>query len=154
MLCRPSSKPRPPFCRRAACRWQASGYPLEDFNLTIPKGALGTYFGTGPIPSQNEHISSNPYFTGIIVGSVTPPLTELYSAHPVVKSVRVDQKVDQGGLENFDLLLRTTFYTDSLFCVKYFGGEGLDFQGMRVYPSDVCRGRAGISRPALGSSSG
>ena len=39
-----------------------SGYPLEDFNLTIPKGALGTYSGTGPIPNQDEHISNNPQF--------------------------------------------------------------------------------------------
>ena len=70
-----------------------SGYPLESFNLNIPKGALGTYSGTGPIPNGDKQISGSANITGIIVGSVSQPLTQLYAAHLGVESARVDQKV-------------------------------------------------------------
>jgi multidrug efflux pump subunit AcrB len=73
--------------------YMMSGHPLAGFSFTIPAGALGTYPSTGPLPSQNEHVSENPQFSGMIIGTVEQPLTQLYTTHLAVASARVDQKI-------------------------------------------------------------
>ncbi|MEG9435783.1 TolC family protein [Edaphobacter sp. HDX4] len=91
-----------------------SGYPLADFNLTIPKGTLGTYPGTGPIPSENANISGNAQITGFIRGSFAQPISQLYRIHLSVESARVDQKIASEQLrsqhQSVTLQVRQTYH--------------------------------------------
>lgn len=61
-----------------------TGIALEPFSLTIPKGALGTYQGIGPLPSTDSDISSPRHFSGLLYGAAQQPVTQLYKVHLAV----------------------------------------------------------------------
>ncbi len=46
-----------------------SGYPLAAFNFTLPKGELGTYPSTGPIPGDQYFYYYQPELCGIDFGN-------------------------------------------------------------------------------------
>ena len=50
---------------------------LQSFDFTIEKGALGTYAGTGPLPSQDVHLKSPRQPTGLMIAKVSQPLSSL-----------------------------------------------------------------------------
>ncbi|HXJ14700.1 MAG TPA: TolC family protein, partial [Candidatus Limnocylindrales bacterium] len=54
------------------------GELLHSFDFTIPKGSLGTYANTGPIPSTNAKIHTSAVFTTYLTGSIDQPLTQQY----------------------------------------------------------------------------
>jgi outer membrane protein len=54
------------------------GELLQPFDFTIPKGSLGTFPGTGPIPSTNAKIHTPAVFTTYLTGSIDQPLTQQY----------------------------------------------------------------------------
>ncbi len=58
-----------------------SGYPLSAFSFTIPKGALGNYPTTGPIPGANIGITTNQGFTESTFAVVAQPIAQLYKIH-------------------------------------------------------------------------
>src|SRR5262249_10151982 len=43
---------------------------LKSFDFTLTKGVLGTYAGTGPLPSQDVHLSTPLEPTGMFVGRI------------------------------------------------------------------------------------
>src|SRR5689334_23203078 len=50
---------------------------LRSFDFTLQKGVLGTYSGTGPLPSEDVHLSSPLQPTGMMLGRVVQPLSSL-----------------------------------------------------------------------------
>jgi outer membrane protein len=58
-----------------------SGYPLADFNFTIPKGALGNYPSTGPVPGTNIGLTTSQSFTESSYAVVAQPIAQLYKIH-------------------------------------------------------------------------
>jgi outer membrane protein TolC len=50
---------------------------LRSFDFTLEKGILGTYEGTGPLPSQDVHLKTPLQPTGLLTGRVTQPLSTL-----------------------------------------------------------------------------
>ena len=50
---------------------------LQSFDFTLQKGVLGTYSGTGPLPSEDVHLKSPLQPTGMFVGRLVQPLTSL-----------------------------------------------------------------------------
>ncbi|HEY0727929.1 MAG TPA: TolC family protein [Pyrinomonadaceae bacterium] len=51
--------------------------PLSTFDTTFEKGVFGTYPGIGSVPNEDTVITSSTNTTGLIVGQVTQPLTQL-----------------------------------------------------------------------------
>jgi outer membrane protein TolC len=54
------------------------GELLQPFDFTIPKGSLGTFANTGPIPSTNAKIHTPAVFTTYLTGNIDQPLTQQY----------------------------------------------------------------------------
>ena len=54
------------------------GELLHSFDFTIPKGSLGTFANTGPIPATNAKIHTPAVFTTYLTGSIDQPLTQQY----------------------------------------------------------------------------
>ena len=50
---------------------------LRSFDFTLTKGILGTYQGTGPLPSEDVHLKSPLEPSGMFVGRVVQPLSSL-----------------------------------------------------------------------------
>lgn len=50
---------------------------LQSFDFTLEKGVLGSYEGTGPLPSQDVHLKTPLQPTGLIMGRISQPLTSL-----------------------------------------------------------------------------
>ena len=57
------------------------GESLVPINLTIPRGALGVFPATGPVPAAATSIQTPRQVTGIIYGSAGQPLSELFKIH-------------------------------------------------------------------------
>ncbi|HEV2837640.1 MAG TPA: TolC family protein [Pyrinomonadaceae bacterium] len=51
--------------------------PLSSFDTTFEKGVFGTYQGIGPVPAEDTVITSSTNTTGLLVGQVTQPITQL-----------------------------------------------------------------------------
>ncbi len=54
------------------------GQLLHSFDFTVPKGSLGTFANTGPIPSTNAKIHTPSVFTTYLTGSIDQPLLQQY----------------------------------------------------------------------------
>jgi hypothetical protein len=54
------------------------GESLRSIDLTIPRGALGTYAGVGRVPGQTSKISRPQTFTGLVLGQATQPVSQLW----------------------------------------------------------------------------
>ena len=46
------------YCPQSSAK-VIGGYPLSDFSFTMPKGALGNYPATGPIPATGSTITTS-----------------------------------------------------------------------------------------------
>ncbi len=54
------------------------GSLLQPFDFTIPKGSLGTFASTGPIPATNAKIHTPAVFITYLTGSIDQPITQQY----------------------------------------------------------------------------
>ena len=54
------------------------GELLQPFDFTIPKGSLGTFANTGPIPATNAKIHTPAVFTTYLTGNIDQPITQQY----------------------------------------------------------------------------
>jgi outer membrane protein len=70
------------------------GASLLPINLTVPRGTLGNYAATGPIPAEDATIQTPPrQITGFIYGSAAQPLTQLYKVNLSLKQARIGEEV-------------------------------------------------------------
>ena len=69
------------------------GELLQPFNFTIPKGALGTFESTGPIPATNAKIHTPAVFTTYITGSIDQPLTQQYKIGLGIRATELGRDV-------------------------------------------------------------
>ena len=69
------------------------GASLAPINLTVPKGTLGSYPSTGPIPGQDATIRTPQRATGLIYGSAAQPLSQLYKVALALKETRIGEQM-------------------------------------------------------------
>jgi outer membrane protein len=62
----------------SASLYMLGAQQLRSFDFTLEKGVLGTYAGTGPLPSEDVHLSSPMAPTGFVMGKVSQPLSALF----------------------------------------------------------------------------
>jgi outer membrane protein len=74
------------------------GESLTPIDFTIPKGALGVYPSTGPIPAQNATISTPQNFSALIYGSAAQPVTQLRKIGLAIRESRVGEEMAQESL--------------------------------------------------------
>jgi outer membrane protein len=70
-----------------------AGASLIPIDLTIPKGALGVYPATGPVPAQDASIKTPRQVTGIIYGSAGQPISQLYKIGLGLKEARLGEDI-------------------------------------------------------------
>lgn len=65
------------------------GESLLPIDLTISKGALGSFPATGPIPAQDTSIKTPRQITGIVYGTAGQPISQLYKIGLGLKEARM-----------------------------------------------------------------
>jgi multidrug efflux pump subunit AcrB/outer membrane protein TolC len=83
-------------------------------SLTIPKGALGTYVATGPIPNANVNIETgkqDAYLTTTVAGQ---PITQMFKIHAGVSVAHADAALAHSDFQQarneISLNVKTLFY--------------------------------------------
>ena len=74
------------------------GEALNSINFTIPLGTLGTYPGIGPIPGQNAKISTPQTFTGLGLGQVAQPVSQLWKVHLAILESKIGEELSRESL--------------------------------------------------------
>jgi len=74
------------------------GESLRSIDFTIPRGVLGVYPGTGPIPAQNSTITTPRTFTATVLGQVTQPLSQLWKTRLGILESKIGEEVAQESL--------------------------------------------------------
>ncbi len=69
------------------------GELLHSFDFTIPKGSLGTYAGTGPIPSNDAKIHTPAQFMTYTTAAVDQPLSQLYKIHLAIRASELGRDI-------------------------------------------------------------
>lgn len=72
----------------------------EKENLTIPKGALGTYSSDGAIPGNNVSISLGKQDLILSTTTVTQPLSQLFKIHAGVTAARADTAIARADAQH------------------------------------------------------
>src|SRR5215813_271538 len=67
------------------------GEALRPISFTIPKGALGFYPATGPIPAENSKVTTPRQFTGLLFAQASQPLSQLWKIHLSVLSSKIGE---------------------------------------------------------------
>lgn len=65
---------------------------LTPIDFTFEKGLFGTYPGTGPIPAEDTSINTPRQPTGLVVGSIQQPLSQIYRISMNVKMLKAAQE--------------------------------------------------------------
>jgi len=76
-----------------------AGTPLTPIDFTIPRGTLGNYPGLGPLPSQDSGINPPQQFSGLIYGTVTQPLSQLYKVSLGIREAQVGEAIARESLQ-------------------------------------------------------
>ena len=76
-----------------------SGVALSSIDFTIPRGTLGVFPATGPIPAADASIETPRQFAGIFLGSVAQPLTQLYKIGLAVRESEVGEQLTREHLQ-------------------------------------------------------
>ncbi len=76
-----------------------AGRALTPIDFWIPKGALGSYPATGPIPGQASVIRSPESFGGVIYASAAQPLTPLWKVSVGISEAGVSQELAEDTLK-------------------------------------------------------
>jgi multidrug efflux pump subunit AcrB/outer membrane protein TolC len=83
--------------------------------LTIPRGALGTYGTTGPLPNNNVNIQVGKQDDFLTTTTVAQPLTQLWKIHEGVSVARADAASAHNDLQQardeISLNVKTLFYS-------------------------------------------
>jgi outer membrane protein TolC len=69
------------------------GELLHSFDFTIPKGSLGTYANTGPIPSTNAKIRTPAVFTTYLTGNIDQPITQQYKIGLGIRATEIGRDI-------------------------------------------------------------
>jgi outer membrane protein TolC len=73
--------------------YMLGGEALRPINFTIPRGALGFYPATGPIPAQNSNVTTPQQFTAFILAQASQPLSQLWKVHLAVISSQISENL-------------------------------------------------------------
>lgn len=74
------------------------GESLRSIDFTIPRGVLGVYPGTGPIPGQTSKISTPQSFNEFIVGQAAQPISQLWKIHLATLGSKISEELAQEAL--------------------------------------------------------
>lgn len=69
------------------------GELLHSFDFTIPKGSLGTFANTGPIPATNAKIHTPAVFTTYLTGNIDQPLTQQYKIGLGIRATEIGRDI-------------------------------------------------------------
>src|SRR5215471_2736494 len=69
------------------------GEALRPISFTIPRGALGVYPATGPIPAKNSSVTTPEQFTAFVFAQASQPLSQLWKAHLALMSSQIGENV-------------------------------------------------------------
>jgi outer membrane protein len=69
------------------------GETLAPVDFTIPRGALGVYPATGPIPGQNSTVSTPQSFNALIFASAAQPVTQQRKIGLAIQESRVGEEL-------------------------------------------------------------
>jgi len=75
------------------------GTSLRPIDFTIPRGTLGDYPGLGPLPSRDSDINSQQHFSGLIYGTATQPLSQLYKISLGIREAQVGEALARESLQ-------------------------------------------------------
>src|SRR5215467_84253 len=67
------------------------GEALRPISFTIPKGALGFYPATGPIPAEQSKVTTPQQFTGLVFAQASQPLSQLWKIHLSLISSKIGE---------------------------------------------------------------
>jgi outer membrane protein TolC len=68
------------------------GVSLIPIDLTVPRGTLGVYPSTGPIPDRDASIRTPRRLTGFLYGSASQPLSQLYKISLALKEAHIGEQ--------------------------------------------------------------
>jgi len=74
------------------------GIALNPINFTIPRGALGIYPSVGPIPGSDANITTPRRFTGLIFGSASQPISQLYKIRLGIQASQLGEQLARENL--------------------------------------------------------
>jgi outer membrane protein TolC len=74
------------------------GETLQPIDFTIPRGVLGFYPSTGPIPAKSSTITTPQTFTSVILGQTTQPVSQLWKIHLGLIESRISEQLAQESL--------------------------------------------------------
>ncbi len=74
------------------------GEALRPIEFTIPRGVLGVYPATGPIPAQTSTITTPRTFTAVVLGQATQPISQLWKLHLGIVESHTGEELAQESL--------------------------------------------------------
>lgn len=74
------------------------GVALNPIDFTIPRGALGIFPNTGPIPAQDANITTPRRLTGLIFGSAAQPVSQLYKIRLGIQASQLGEQLARENL--------------------------------------------------------
>ena len=74
------------------------GIALNPIDFTIPRGALGIYPATGPVPGEDANINTPRRFTGLIYGSAAQPISQLYKIRLGIQESQLGEQLARENL--------------------------------------------------------
>jgi len=74
------------------------GEALRPVHFDIPRGALGVYPATGPIPAGEKTVSTPQQFTGLIFAQASQPLSQIWKIHLSLVASRIAEELARESL--------------------------------------------------------
>jgi outer membrane protein len=74
------------------------GEALRPISFSIPKGAVGVYPATGPIPAEQANVTTPVQFTGLFQAQAAQPLSQLWKIHLSLISSKIAQDLARESL--------------------------------------------------------
>ena len=71
------------------------GELLQPFNFNIPAGTLGSYPGTGPIPSTNSNIHTPAQFVTLTTAAFDEPVSQQYKIHLGIRATELAREISR-----------------------------------------------------------
>lgn len=75
-----------------------AGEAVRPISFTIPRGALGVYPATGPIPGEDSKVTTPQQFTGLIFAQASQPLSQLWKIHLSLISAKISEELARESL--------------------------------------------------------
>jgi len=74
------------------------GEALRHVSFDIPRGALGVYPATGPIPGGNTTVTTPQQFTGLFFAQAAQPLSQIWKIHLSLVASRIAEELARESL--------------------------------------------------------